>query len=111
MSLLRLKRPWGRCSGCRGYLEEIGVAPEVHGVQKLVDLYRRAGGGTTIVRSEEVPPEVRADPYLYRGFVCLGCDRAFCPACSNWQGETCPSCGQRTLLPAYRPLLKMHRSW
>jgi hypothetical protein len=55
--------------------------------------------------SEQVPDQVKSDPYLYRGLYCRACNRVFCPSCSNMQGEVCPGCGGRQLMPAYRPLL------
>lgn len=86
------------CSLCGKELEEIGVPPEI----QLLQSY-----GTVInIGSQSVPQEIKDDPYLYRGFFCAACRKAFCPQCSQMQGEVCVSCGHRELMPAYRPLLR-----
>jgi DNA-directed RNA polymerase subunit RPC12/RpoP len=87
-----------RCSNCNKELEEIGIPPQIQFIQQ----YRQVIN----IGSEQVPEEIKNDPYLYRGFFCRACKKVFCPSCSHMQGEVCPRCGQRQLMPAYRPLLK-----
>ena len=86
------------CARCGKTLEEIGIPPQIRAAQ----LY----GRVVDVGSAPVPEDIKQDPFLYRGFFCSSCRKAFCPTCSGMQGEICPECRQRTLLPAYRPLLK-----
>jgi hypothetical protein len=86
-----------RCSKCGLVLEHIGVPPAI----RMAQMY----GQIVNTSSDQVPAEVRSDPYLYRGFYCRACNSAFCPSCSNMQGEICTGCGSRQLMPAYRPLL------
>jgi len=86
-----------RCSKCNKVLEEIGIPPQIQMVQMFKHVVN--------IGSTEVPEEIKNDPYLYRGFFCPNCNKAFCPQCSHMQGEICPECGQRVLMPAYRPLL------
>jgi hypothetical protein len=86
------------CSKCNKVLEEIGVPPQI----QMLQMYKQViNTGAT-----EVPEEIKNDPYLYRGFFCPNCNKVFCPQCSHMQGEICPICGQSSLMPAYRPLLK-----
>ena len=87
-----------RCGGCSRVLEEIGVPAQISFLQ---------GYGQVInTGAESVPAEVKADPYLYRGFYCPNCNQVFCPACAGMQSEHCPRCHQPSLMPGYRPLLK-----
>jgi hypothetical protein len=79
-------------------LEEIGIPPQI----QMLQMYKQVVN----IGSREVPEEIKNDPYLYRGFFCPNCNKAFCPQCSHMQGEICPECGQSGLMPAYRPLLK-----
>ena len=87
-----------KCSKCRKVLEEIGVPPQI----QMMQMYKQVVN----IGSEQVPEEIKNDPFLYRGFFCTACNKVFCPHCSNMQREVCPVCGQRRLMPAYRPLLK-----
>jgi hypothetical protein len=89
------------CSKCGKVLDEIGIQPDIQAVQEAMRRY----ASVSIIKDPSAPDEVRDDPFLFRGFVCPNCLKAFCPGCSNMQGEVCPSCGQKTLMPAYRPLL------
>ena len=86
------------CSKCNKVLEEIGIPPQI----QMLQMYKQVVN----IGSAEVPEDIKSDPYLHRGFFCPNCNKAFCPQCSNMQGEICPECGQRGLMPAYRPLLK-----
>lgn len=90
------------CSSCGKPLEKIGVPSQIQALRQY--------GSVTDIGASGVPEEVKRDPFLYRGFVCTQCRKSFCPACSNMQGEICPSCGEQTMMPAYRPLLKKYRS-
>jgi hypothetical protein len=90
--------PSYNCSHCGKTLEEIGVPPQI----QMVQLYQQVVN----IGSEAVPEEIKKDPFLYRGFFCPACKKAFCPTCCHMQGEICPECNQRKLMPAYRPLLK-----
>jgi DNA-directed RNA polymerase subunit RPC12/RpoP len=87
-----------RCNSCGKALEEIGVPPQIQALQ----MYKQVVN----MGSEQVPEEIKNDPFVYRGFYCSACNKVFCPRCSNMQGEICPACKQRRLMPAYRPLLK-----
>jgi len=86
------------CSNCGKPLEKIGIPSEIQALRQYDSVIDVGSGG--------VPEMVKRDPFVYRGFVCPKCRKAFCPTCSNMQGEICPSCGEWTLMPAYRPLLK-----
>jgi hypothetical protein len=86
------------CSKCNKELEKIGIPPEI----QMLQMYKQVVN----IGSTEVPEEIKNNPYLYKGFFCPSCNKAFCPQCSNMQGAICPECGQRGLMPAYRPLLK-----
>ena len=86
------------CSKCNKQLEEIGIPPHT----MLAQLY----GSVINTGSEAVPEEVKSDPFSYRGFFCRDCKKAFCRSCSNRQGEICPDCGKKALMPAYRPLFQ-----
>ena len=90
--------PAFQCSKCGRALEEIGVPPQIQAVQ----MYNKVVN----IGSEQVPEEIRNDPFVFRAFYCSACNKVFCPRCSNMQGEICPACKQRRLMPAYRPLLK-----
>jgi len=85
------------CNKCGQGLEEIGIPAHIQAVQMY---------GSVVNVGAPVPQEIKQDPFLYRGFFCPACKKAFCPTCSNKQGEICPQCNQKTLMPAYRPLLK-----
>lgn len=86
-----------RCSKCNKVLEEIGIPPQI----QMLQMYKQVVN----IGATEVPEEIKNDPYLYKGFFCPNCNKAFCPQCSHLQSEICPECGQRGLMPAYRPLL------
>lgn len=86
------------CGQCGKTLEEIGIPPGVQLAQQYQNVVN--------VGSGSVPEEVRKDPFLYRGFFCTACKKAFCPTCCQMQGEICPQCKQKTLMPAYRPFLR-----
>lgn len=88
-----------RCSLCRAELEEIGVPSQIQALQSVSKLYG------SVINTGPLPQEIKDDPFLYRGFFCGACKKAFCPSCSNMQGEVCVSCGDTGLMPAYRPLL------
>lgn len=90
--------PSYNCSRCGKTLEEIGVPPQI----QMVQLYQQVVN----IGSEAVPEEIKKDPFVYRGFFCPACKKAFCPTCCHMQGEICPQCNQKKLMPAYRPLLK-----
>jgi len=90
--------PAYNCGRCGKTLEEIGVPPQI----QMVQLYKQVVN----IGSESVPEEIKKDPFLYRGFFCPACSKAFCPTCCGMQGEICPECHQKKLMPAYRPLLK-----
>lgn len=89
------------CSVCGAELEEIGVPPDILSLQSL-----QRSGGRVVNVGGTVPQAIKDDPFLYRGFYCGACRKAFCPSCSNMQGEVCVSCGRPGLMPAYRPLLR-----
>jgi hypothetical protein len=93
------------CSVCGAELEEIGVPPDILALQSL-----QRSGGRVVNIGGTVPQAIKDDPFLYRGFFCGTCRKAFCPSCSNMQGEVCVSCGSPGLMPAYRPLLRSLRS-
>jgi hypothetical protein len=86
------------CSRCKIVLEAIGIPLEI----QMLQMYKQVVN----IGSAEVPEEIKNDPYVYRGFFCPNCRKAFCPQCSHMQGEICPECRQRGLMPAYRPLLR-----
>jgi HEAT repeat protein len=86
------------CARCGNQLEEIGIPPQI----QVVQMYKQV----VYIESESVPPEVIADPYLYRGLYCPSCNQAFCPTCAKMQTECCPRCHKSGLMPGYRPLLK-----
>jgi hypothetical protein len=86
------------CAGCGKPFEEIGVPPAIRSLQMFKQV--------VYIGSETVPPEVRADPHLYRGLYCPSCNLAFCPACAGMQSEVCPRCRKSGLMPGYRPLLR-----
>jgi hypothetical protein len=90
--------PAYNCGRCGKTLEEIGVPPQI----QMLQLYKQVVN----IGSESVPEEIKKDPFLYRGFFCPACSKAFCPTCCGMQGEICPECHQKKLMPAYRPLLK-----
>lgn len=86
------------CGQCGKTLEEIGIPPGVQLAQQYQNVVNIGSGS--------VPEEVKKDPFLYRGFFCTACKKALCPTCCQMQGEICPQCKQRKLMPAYRPLLR-----
>ena len=91
-----------QCNNCNKVLEEIGVPPDIQTLERVKQMYK----GSFSISSEAVPEEVRKDPYVYRGFFCPACNKVFCPACCGMQGEVCPGCNEKKLMPAYRPLLE-----
>lgn len=90
------------CSRCKKKLEEIGIPPNIQLMREITPMFK----SVVVARDENVTDEIREDPYVYRGFFCRACKKVFCPSCSHMQGEICPECGQKQLMPAYRPLLK-----
>ena len=84
------------CATCEKVLEEIGVPPAI----RFTQMY-----GQVVNIGESVDPEIKADPYLYRGLYCPSCNQVFCPTCAGMQTERCPRCRKPGLMPGYRPLL------
>jgi DNA-directed RNA polymerase subunit RPC12/RpoP len=93
------------CSACGRALEELGISPDIQALQSL----QSRSGSVHDIGDQRVPIQIKEDPFVYRGFFCASCQKTWCPEDAGMQREVCPECKERTLVPAYRPILQAAR--
>lgn len=97
------------CSLCKNSIEEIGVHPELHALSMFKNvMFTGTGSSLTGCEIPSLNEEILKDPILFRGFICISCNKVICHQCIKIvdRDPGCPECG-RQAIPAFKPLLEL----